>query len=877
MTTNRQNASFPAADPATAEQELRDFLENAVEAMHWVGPDGTILWANAEELRLLGYSRDEYVGRHIADFHADRTVIDDILTRLWRNETLRNCEARMRRKDGAIRDVLINSSVFWRDGEFVHTRCVTRDVTEARQAEAERRRAIRHLAAEHMVTKLLADPRPFSAILPRLLQTIGEVGDWQLGALWIVDEPAGVLRCLDFWHTAGAEVNEFEVSTRARTFTRGVGLPGRIWASGEPVWIDDVIRDTNFPRAPLAERTGVHSAIGFPIRVHQRITGVLEFFGREVRTPDDVLLELFEAVGTQIGHFIERREIDEVRDGLAAIVDSSDDAIISKTLDGTITSWNTGAEQTFGYTADEAVGRHISLIIPADRVAEEDQVLGRLRRGEKVEHFETVRQTKDGRLLNISLTVSPVRNSDGQIVGASKVARDITAQKLAEEELRRSNERARAQAEVTRVLHRAGAAVASSLDRGSIVQTVTDLATEVTTAEFGAFFYNVIDPQSGEAFLLYALSGAPREAFAGFPKPRATALFGPTFRGEGVIRLDDVTTDPRYGQSAPYHGMPPGHLPVRSYLAVPVLGRSGNVLGGLFFGHSRVGMFTEQHEQLVSGIAAWASIALDNAQLYADAERAVTSRDEFLSVASHELRNPLNALQLQLVTLHRAVRDGEDAPPHQWIRERVRQATEDVGALVRLVHNLLDVARITAGRMDVEPEDLDFGEVVRGTLRQFGQQLTDLEVTLDLPAILGRCDRLRLEQVVTNLVSNAIKYGEGKPVEIALTCDGDTVRLSVTDHGIGIAPEDQRRLFERFSRAVPRRQYGGFGLGLWIARETARALGGELSLASTPDVGSTFIVSMPRMVSGNANRPSSAADAQPPQARRAEPSERAEI
>ncbi len=611
--------------------------------------------------------------------------------------------------------------------------------------------------------------------------------------------------------------------------------------------------------------------------MHQRITGVLEFFGREVRTPDDVLLELFEAVGTQIGHFIERREIDEVRDGLAAIVDSSDDAIISKTLDGTITSWNTGAEQTFGYTADEAVGRHISLIIPADRVAEEDQVLSRLRRGEKVEHFETVRQTKDGRLLNISLTVSPVRNADGQIVGASKVARDITAQKLAEEELRRSNERARAQAEVTRVLHRAGAAVASSLDRGSIVQTVTDLATEVTTAEFGAFFYNVIDPQSGEAFLLYTLSGAPREAFAGFPKPRATALFGPTFRGEGVIRLDDVTTDPRYGQSAPYHGMPPGHLPVRSYLAVPVLGRSGNVLGGLFFGHSRVGMFTEQHEQLVSGIAAWASIALDNAQLYADAERAVTSRDEFLSVASHELRNPLNALQLQLVTLHRAVRDSEDAPPHQWISERVRQATEDVGALVRLVHNLLDVARITAGRMDVEPEDLDFGEVVRGTLRQFGQQLTDLDVTLDLPAILGRCDRLRLEQVVTNLVSNAIKYGEGKPVEIALTCDGDTVRLSVTDHGIGIAPEDQRRLFERFSRAVPRRQYGGFGLGLWIARETARALGGELSLASTPDVGSTFIVSMPRMVSGNANRPSSAADARPPQARRAEPSERAEI
>src|SRR4029077_8817939 len=127
----------------------------------------------------------------------------------------------------------------------------------------------------------------------------------------------------------------------------------------------------------------------------------------------------------------------------------------------------------------------------------------------------------------------------------------------------------------------------STLERETIVQKVTDIATELTHAEFGAFFYNVTDPESGDAYRLYTLSGPPREAFAQFPQPRATAVFAPTFHGEGPIRLDDVTADPRYRKSTPYFGMPPGHLPVLSYLAVPVKGLTGKVLVGLFFGHSQ--------------------------------------------------------------------------------------------------------------------------------------------------------------------------------------------------------------------------------------------------------------------------------------------------
>ena len=301
---------------------------------------------------------------------------------------------------------------------------------------------------------------------------------------------------------------------------------------------------------------------------------------------------IYDDEGTVIGaskiarDMSERREADFTARRLAAVVESSDDAIIAKDLNSTITSWNKSAERMFGYTAAEAIGQSIRMLIPPELQSEEDTVLARIRAGGVVDHYETRRRRKDGTDVQISLTVSPIIDASGVVVGASKIARDITEQS-------RLRAAAQEQAFVTQKLSEVGAMVAASLDRGAIVQKVTDVATELTQAEFGAFFYNVIDPQSGEAFMLYTLSGVAKEAFANFPQPRATAVFAPTFHGEGVVRLDDVTQDPRYGKSAPYYGMPAGHLPVRSYLAVPVKAGSGEVLGGLFFGHSEAGDFHE--------------------------------------------------------------------------------------------------------------------------------------------------------------------------------------------------------------------------------------------------------------------------------------------
>jgi PAS domain S-box-containing protein len=192
--------------------------------------------------------------------------------------------------------------------------------------------------------------------------------------------------------------------------------------------------------------------------------------------------------------------------------------------------------------------------------------------------------------------------------------------------LRRDTERTlREESRTLEILNRVGKAVAAELDLSRAVQVVTDAATELTGAAFGSFFYNVKD-EKGDAYRLYTLTGAPKEAFASFPMPRNTGLFAPTFSGEGIVRIDDVAKDARYGKNAPYHGMPPGHPPVRSYLAAPVISRTGEVIGGLLFGHPRAGVFDARAERIVVGIAAQAAIAIDNARLYQDAQNEIAER-----------------------------------------------------------------------------------------------------------------------------------------------------------------------------------------------------------------------------------------------------------
>jgi len=528
---------------------------------------------------------------------------------------------------------------------------------------------------------------------------------------------------------------------------------------------------------------------------------------------------------------------------LARIVESSDDAIVSKDLDGIVQFWNDAAERIFGYRADEMIGRSIRIIIPADRQHEEDFVLGRIRAGQTVRHYETIRQRKDGQLIPISVTVSPVHDGDGGVIGASKIARDIT-------ERVRLEQAALDQANMSRRLSEIGSAISGSLDRTAIVQKVTDMATEATGAAFGAFFHVVEDPKAGRTFTLSTLSGARKEAFARFEAPRATGILGPTLQGEGIVRLDDVTEDPRYGQTAPHHGMPDGHLPVRSYLAVPVTTPDGRVIGGLLFGHPDAGVFSELDEQLAAGVASWTSVALENARLYGEARTADRLKDEFLAVLSHELRTPLNAILGYARLLRGGMLTGEKADRGLETLER------NASALTQIVEDVLDISRIVSGkiRLDVQPVELQL--VIHNSIATVQPAADAKQIRLQtvIDPTIGPVsgDPNRLQQVVWNLLSNAVKFTpKGGRVQVRLERVNSHVEIIVSDTGSGIKPEFLPHVFERFRQADAgtTRKTGGLGLGLSIVRHIVELHGGSVTAASEGEhKGATFRVKLPLMI-----------------------------
>ncbi|RKG81025.1 sensor histidine kinase [Corallococcus sp. CA049B] len=287
-------------------------------------------------------------------------------------------------------------------------------------------------------------------------------------------------------------------------------------------------------------------------------------------------------------------------------------------------------------------------------------------------------------------------------------------------------------------------------------------------------------------------------------------------------------------------------------LSVP-LGARGNVLGALMVLRSNVlRAFGAEEEHFLTELAHRTALYLENARLYREAREAVRQRDEFLGIASHELKTPLTPLSLKVQLLQKQVvvlaREGKDVPT-----DRVADALDVVQRQVRrlsgLVDNLLDVSRITAGRLRLELEELDLASVAAEILYRFSAAAAQAGTELGLEApvpVVGRWDRLRLEQVVTNLVSNALKYGAGHPVIVSVEAQGSLARLTVKDHGIGIAPDDLARIFERFERAVSDRHYGGLGLGLYITRQIVEAFGGTVRAVSTPGEGATFLLELPR-------------------------------
>jgi len=579
-----------------------------------MGPDGVVLRANQAELDLLGCRREEFVGHRIAEFYVDQSVIDDVIDRLMRGESVREQPARLRREDGSILDVLVTANVLFEGGRIIHSRCLTVEVTDRKRAELDR-------------------------------------------AL------------------------------------------------------------------------------------------------------------------------------------LAAIVSTSDDAILSKSLDGIILSWNAGAERLFGYTVAEAVGQSIYMLIPPHLHDEEQSILERLRRGQRIEHFETVRVAKGGRLVDISLTVSPVRDETGWILGASKVARDITERKRAEAALRESEARFR---ELANNIDQ----FAWTCNELGYVTWYSDRWYEYTGTSFakmqGMGWKEVHHPDHLER----VLENLRRSAAAEVP-------------------WED--TFPLRGKDGSY----------RWFLsrAVPIRDDNRGVVR--WFGTNTD--VTEQRRLEES---------------LRDADR---RKDEFLATLAHELRNPLAPVRSAVqVLLEQGFADSETRWALDVIDRQVQQ-------MARLLEDLLDISRISHNKLTLRKERTDLETVMTSAVEssRFLIDAVGHELTVSLPRdpVYLDADPVRLAQVFTNLLNNAAKYtDDGGHIEVAAEVRGDQVLVTVKDDGVGIAPDRIPRIFEIFSQeeSMRERSGGGLGIGLALVRGLVALHGGSVEARSAGHGrGSTFAVGFP--------------------------------
>jgi len=637
-----------------SERELGDFFENATVGLHWVGPEGTILRVNRAELAMLGYSAEEYVGRNIAEFHADPDVIADILARLWEGREVRDYEARMVGKDGAIRYVLIDSSVLWEDGRFVHTRCFTRDITERRLAEAGRAR-------------------------------------------------------------------------------------------------------------------------------------------------------------------------------MASIVESSDDAILSIDGEGVITSWNRGAERIYGYAAAEAVGRHVSMLIPPERPDDLPLIMDRLRRGDRIEHYETERVARGGTRVDVSLTISAIRDAAGAIVGASKIARDITERKRTAAALRVQTER-------LRLLWEAAAVLLTAEDPETMLRRL--LARIGPHLGVEAYFSYALD-EAGQTLRLASWDGvgdAPPSLLAGLD-------FGQQALVEG-------RAEPMVGGPVPADGGPAARalqaLGLRAFAGHP-LQASGRLLGALVFASKSKDRFDTAEVAFMRTVCHYVTVAYERLRLLGQLTEADRRKDEFLAVLAHELRNPLAPVRNAVQVLRMK---GPDDPELRWARDVIQR---QVDHLTRLIDDLMDVSRITRDNLQLCEERIELADVIRSAVESSRPAIEKgshvLTVTLPPRPVHLTGDLVRLAQVFLNLLNNAAKYTEpGGRIWLSAEADDEEVVVRVKDNGVGIPPDKLPRLFQMFfqvDRTLDRAQ-GGLGIGLALVRRLVELHGGRVEARSEGlGKGSEFVVHLP--------------------------------
>ena len=796
-----------------SEERFRLMVEGVEDyAIFMLDPEGRVVTWNCGAERLKQYSAEEIVGQHFSIFYPQ-----EALDRNWPTQ-----ELQLALRDGRVEDegwrIRKDGSTFWanvvitalrdNNGVLQGYSKVTRDLTERKSYEEKQRQLAREEAARKAAEKAA---RQLDRQREQLKVTLASIGDGV-----IVTDPEGKV-----------------------TFLNGVAqqLLGCTSEQAQGAPLVEVFPIVNEETRETVENPALRALRERAVVALANHTILLARDGREIPI-EDTAAPILSADDELLGVVLVFRDVSEARRSrearlyLAAIVESSDDAIIGMTLDDKIASWNQGAERLYGYSSQEVVGKSLAILVPPEREGELEKMMKRVTRGERIEHFETERVRKDGDRVMVSLTASPVRNPAGKIIGVSKIARDITQQKSFQESLVVRNRHFRLLWESAAVL----------------------LSNDEPDAMLSMLFEKIAPPLQLDTYENYMVAPGGKYmrlvSYAGFSDPEAAEMeivqFGEGFSGQvaqtwqSAVRegIQQSTPHPQDGYAR--------ELGLQSWFC-DALVAEGRLLGTLAFGSRSREKFEPYELNFLSTLCKYVTVAYERLRLVEQLREADRRKDHFLATLAHELRNPLAPLRngLQVIKLS-GVQDEAVARAHGIM---ARQLTH----MVRLIDDLLDMSRISRGKIALQKQRLDLVEVV-GNAVEASRPLIEAEahqLKTEFPSapLWVEADTTRLAQVVSNLLNNAAKFTpEGGLITVKVGQVGREAALSVKDTGVGIPSEMLAQVFDVFTqvdRSLERSQ-GGLGIGLSLVKGLVELHDGRVTVFSEgQDKGTEFVASLP--------------------------------
>lgn len=530
----------------------------------------------------------------------------------------------------------------------------------------------------------------------------------------------------------------------------------------------------------------------------------------------------------------------EANEKLAAIVASSDDAIVGKDLNARITSWNKGAQKLYGYTLEEVIGKSITLLAPREKISETEEIMKKIKRGEKVDRFETTRVHKNGTVLNVSVTISPIKGSNGKIIGASIIARDITSRIRTEYNLK--------------FLSEASKAFSSSLDFKSTLTNIAQLAvpkfadwcsiTLKTNNGLEQVAIAHVDPQKAKWARELSKKNPPN------PNDKSGV---PNVLRTGKSEIYPFITDKLLIESARNENELNilRKLRLKSVMIVPLRIKKETIGAMTLISDESGHHYTEDDLAIAEEVAERAAVAIENANLFTEIKKAVNLRDEFISIASHELKTPITSLKMYAQLLPKQLQKGDE----QELIRFFTKMDDQINKLTSLIGDLLNVSKLQHGKLDFYMEDFNLNDIVKETVETISATSNRHKIivkgNIDRK-IYG--DRYRIYQVLTNLLSNAIKYSpQGREVIMELSSKKDFAQVTVQDFGIGIDKENQKKIFNQFYRvsSPEEKTYPGLGIGLFISKQIILRHHGTMSVESAKGKGSIFKFALPYQSNAN--------------------------